>query len=226
MNAISINLNDTNIPPYLKRKLSLLDIHTTDDLLTFLSVRLDTYVNSSTDEILSLFTSRLCLLKDSKPLDLRFGRTSKHHIGKLIDLHKSKVCEAMFVSFHSQAASVSDDMGGDIEDVIEVGDNLDVDSLVPMETLFLKCMPTSNNLKTVAVEDVILDLEDELLEIFSADSISDIEPFDRDRLTLEMIERSEWPSDMPIYVSSEFAAAYPQIVTQLVRKAILVLKGI
>ena len=125
MNAISINLNDTNIPPYLKRKLSLLDIHTTDDLLTFLSVRLDTYVNSSTDEILSLFTSRLCLLKDSKPLDLRFGRTSKRHIGKLIDLHKSKVCEAMFVSFHSQAAGVSDDMGGDIEDVIEVGDSLD-----------------------------------------------------------------------------------------------------
>jgi len=226
MNAITINLNDTNIPPYLKRKLSLLEIHTTDDLLNFLSVRLDTYVNSSTEEILNLFTSRLCLLKETKPLDLRFGRTSKHHIGKLIDLHKSKVCEAMFVSFHRQASDTPDNMGGDIEDVLEASDSLNTDLLVPVETLFLKCMPTSNNLSVVAVEDVILDLEDELLEVFSAECISDIEPFDRDRLTLEMLERSDWPSDMPIYVSSEFAAAYPQIVTQLVRKAVLVLKGI
>ena len=226
LNTISIHLDDTDIPPYLKRKLSSLDIHTTDDLLSFLSVRFDTYVNSSTKEILNLFHSRVSFLKDSRSLELRFGAKSKLYMEKLIDHHKSRICEAMFVSFHSQALDASDDLEGDIEDVIEVGDSLDTDLLVPVETLFLKCLPTSNNLKTIAVEDVILDLEDELLTVFSAESISDIDPLDRDRLTLEILERSDWPSDTPIYVSSEFAAAYPQIVTQLVRKAVLVLKGI
>lgn len=226
LNTISIHLDDTDIPPYLKRKLSMLDIHTTDDLLTFLSVRFDAYVNSSTREILNLFSSRLRLLKDSESLELRFGSTSKAHMEKLINHHKSRICEAMFVSFHSQALSASDELEGDIEDVIEVGDSLDTDLLVPIETLFLKCMPTSNNLKMTTVEDVILDLEDELLSIFSTDSISDIDPSDRDRLTLEILERSDWPSETPIYVSSEYAAAYPHVVTQLVRKAVLVLKGI
>ena len=225
-NTISIHFNDTDIPPYLKRKLSSLGLNTTDDLLAFLSVRLDTYVNSSTKEILNLFHSKLSFLKDSESLGLSFGAKSKLHMEKLIDHHKSRICEAMFVFFHSQASSAPNVLEGDIEDVIELGDSLNTDMLVPVETLFLSCLPTSNNLNTTTIEDVVLDLEDELLEVFSADSISDIEPSDRDRLTLEILERSDWPSETPIYVSSEFAATYPQIVTQLVRKAVLVLKGI
>ena len=226
LSTISIHFDDTELPPYLKRKLSSLDIHTTDDLLAFLSVGFDTYVNSSTREILNLFHSRLSFLKDSEPLDLGFGAKSNLHMEKLIDHHRSRICEAMFASFHSQALDASDDLERDIEDVVEVGDSLNTDLFVPVETLFLKCMPTSSNLHLIAVEDVILDLEDELLTVFSADSISDIDLSDRGRLTLEILERSDWPSDTPIYVSSEFAAAYPQIVTQLVRKAVLVLKGI
>ena len=226
LNTISIHLDDTDMPPYLKRKLSSLDIYTTDDLLTFLSVRFDAYVNSSTREILNLFSSRLSFLKDSGSLELSFGAKSKLHMEKLIDHHKSRICEAMFVSFHSQALSGSNDLEGDIEDVIEVGDSLDTDLLVPVETLFLKCMPTSHNLKMTSIEDVILDLEEELLTVFSTDNISDIDPSDRDRLTLEILERSDWPSETPIYVSSEYATVYPHVVTQLVRKAVLVLKGI
>jgi hypothetical protein len=225
-NTISIHFNDTDIPPFLKRKLSSLGIHTTDDLLTFLSVRFDTYVNSSTKEILNLFHSRLRFLKDSESLNLRFGAKSRLHMGRLIDHHKSRVCEAMFVFFHSRTSDTSQALDGDVEDVIELGDRLNTDFIIPVESLFLSCLPTSNNLRMTAVEDVILDLEDELLEVFSSESISDIEPSDRDRLTLEILERSDWPSETPIYVSSEFAAAYPQIVTQLVRKAVLVLKGV
>jgi hypothetical protein len=220
LNTISLHLDDTDMPPYLKRKLSSLDIHTTDDLLTFLSVRFDAYVNSSTKEILNLFTSRLSLLKDSESLELRFGSTSKLHMGRLIDHHKSRICEVMFASFHSQALSASDDLECDIEDVIEVGDSLDTDLLVPVETLFLKCMPTSNNLQMTTVEDVILDLEDELLTIFSTESIADIDPSDRERLTLEILERSDWPSDTPIYVSSEYATAYPHVVNGCIRRPI------
>ena len=224
--TISINLSDAGMPTYLVNKLSRLDIHTTDDLLKFLSVGFDVYVNSSTEDMLSLFSSRLSLLSESKGANPRFGVMSKTYLGTFIDRHKSKVCEAVFLYVCSQGLDDTHELDVGIEDILAEGDALDTDLFIPLETLFLKCLPTSNNLSVTPVEDVILGVEDELLVIFSTTSILNIESSDRDRLTLEILERSDWPSNTPIYVSPEYARAYPRIVTQLVRKAVLVLEGV
>lgn len=226
---MTIDFSKSDLPPYLTHKLSSLGIKSTDDLLSFLAIHFNTYVNTPTDELLALFRSRIELRCRESNSTLKFGSTSESHLRTLIDLHKSKICEYTFESLHKSICVVDDDESEDsidIEDFVEPADSIDLDQLVPTETLFLRCIITSSNVKVVSVEEVLQDLEDEIYENLGEDEASEGLNLHYEDMLTNYMSDSEWPCDYPIYISTEFALQYPRIVNQIVSKAIVVIKSI
>lgn len=227
---MTIDFSESDLPPYLTHRLSLLDIKSTDDLLGFLAIHFNTYVNTSTDELLALFRSRIELRCRESGSKVKFGSTSEAHLRTLIDSHKSKICEHTFESFHKSICVVDDDESEEsmdvLDEIMEPADSIDLDQLVPMETLFLRCIITSSNVKVVSVEEVLQDIEDEIYENLGEDEASEGLKLHYEDMLTNYMSDTEWPCDYPIYISTEFALQYPRIVNYIVSKAIVVVKSI
>jgi hypothetical protein len=224
--TISIEFNSDSVPPHLASRLETLGLKSTDDLLAFLSIHFDTYVNTPTDEILQLFENKVSMKENSKIMLDGFDYSD---LKAIIDRHKSKICEFTFESFHKTVIYTESDEDGssvDIDDIIEPADSLDLDQLIPTETLFLRCITTSSTVKVISIEDVLRDIEDEICDnLDEEDAEEGLRLHYEDMLTNYMSD-SDWPCGYPIYISTEFAIQYPRIVNLLVSKALIVIKGI
>jgi len=228
--SMTIDFSESDLPPYLTNRLSSLGIQSTDDLLSFLAIHFNTYVNTPTDEILELFKSKVELRRKGKDSQKGFGSTCEGHLRTIIDLHKSKICEYTFESFHKSICVVDYDESEDsmdvLDEIMEPADSIDLDQLVPTETLFLRCIITSSNVKVVSVEEVLQDIEDEIYENLGEDEASEGLKLHYEDMLTNYMSGSEWPCDYPIYISTEFALQYPRIVNYIVSKAIVVVKSI
>lgn len=224
--TISIEFNSDSVPPSLASRLQTLGLKSTDDLLAFLSIHFDTYVNTPTDEILQLFENKVSMKENSKVMLDGFDYSD---LKAIIDRHKSKICEFTFESFHKTVIyteSDEDESNVDIDDFIEPADSLDLDQLIPTETLFLRCITTSSTVKVISIEDVLRDIEDEICDNLGEEEAEEGLRFHYEDMLTNYMSDSDWPCGYPIYISTEFAIQYPRIVNLLVSKALIVIKGI
>lgn len=225
--TIAIEFTSSNVPPYLASRLESLGLKSTDDLLAFLSIHFDTYVNTPTDEILQLFENKVSLKENFQITSDGFDYSD---LKVIIDKHKSKICEFTFESFHKTViyteSDDEDESSVDIDDFIEPADSLDLDQLIPTETLFLRCITTSSTVKVISIEDVLRDIEDEICDNLDDDEAEEGLRFHYEDMLTNYMSDSDWPCGYPIYISTEFAIQYPRIVNLLVSKALIVIKGI
>ena len=139
----------------------------------------------------------------------KFGSKSKRRLVQFLKVNKSTILERYFVD----AYCASD------EELVYESAEVELDGILPTETLLIDVNLVKGGVECACIEDVISEMEQEILD--SEDAFTD------DTLreaVLEAIEIDEWPTDRPIYISEYAARVYPEIVVALTRSAVLVLK--
>ncbi len=200
-------LTSTDIPSsHALRVLRQANVHYVSDILDWAGVDIRKFSESRAADVVSQFCTNCEDL-------VGFGSQSRKRLSAFLDSQKSQILDHYFLEITKLRTLPSNDEESD-EDFIP-----DLGSILPTETLLINVSVIKGSVEFACIEDVITEMEEEIAETddtFTEEQIHEI--------VMDAFLIDQWPADRPIYISEQAAVVYPEIVVNLTKIALLVLK--
>jgi hypothetical protein len=197
-------LSEENIGTYTIRALHKADVKCVLDIFKAANLTLAEFGSLDVAEVVEHFCENCEGLK-------RFGQKSKWSLLQFLRENKREILTYHFAEAYKESS----------QEIEEEDDFIpDLGDMLPIETLLIGVSVTKGGVEYACIEDVILEIETAMLESddhFTDDTLREC--------IVESIQMDEWPTDRPIYISAQAAKVYPEIVVELAKRAVLILRS-
>lgn len=176
------------------------------DILDYAGINIKEFAKANSTEIVAKFCENCEALSG-------FGNQSRKALSTFLESHKSQILDHYFIEITKLRNVPREDDESDEDHIPDLG------SLLPVETLLIDVTIIKGSIEFACIEEVIADMEQEISD--TDDNLTDDEIHE---IVMEAFEIDQWPTDRPIYISSQAAVVYPELVVNLTKRALLVLK--